>query len=153
MSVDSLAKVELHVHLEGTAPPELVARLAQRNGVTLPERLLNEHGRFHYDDFLDFLTYPLVAGRPTFLVGLLHLILAAAAAWLLARAGRALWRQRARWRDLVVGRDSPSAFTQNAALLGYDISEDEARRPLAQLLAAPPDLEGERRLLDSVRLG
>jgi adenosine deaminase len=62
MSVDSLAKVELHVHLEGTAPPELVARLAQRNGVTLPERLLNEHGRFHYDDFLDFLrAYDLAA--------------------------------------------------------------------------------------------
>src|ERR1700759_3185670 len=62
MSVDSLAKVELHVHLEGTAPPDLVARLAQRNGVTLPERLLNEHGRFHYDDFLDFLrAYDLAA--------------------------------------------------------------------------------------------
>jgi adenosine deaminase len=55
MTVDSLAKVELHVHLEGTAPPELVQRLARRNGVPLPERLLNEHGRFHYDDFLDFL--------------------------------------------------------------------------------------------------
>src|ERR1700744_1569575 len=62
MSVDSLAKVELHVHLEGTAPPELVARLPQRTGVTLPERLLNEHGRFHYDDFLDFLrAYDLAA--------------------------------------------------------------------------------------------
>jgi adenosine deaminase len=55
MTVDSLPKVELHVHLEGTAPPELVQRLAQRNGVPLPERLLNEHGRFHYGDFLDFL--------------------------------------------------------------------------------------------------
>jgi adenosine deaminase len=62
MSVTPVPQVELHVHLEGTAPPELVQRLARRNGVALPERLLNEHGRFHYTDFLDFLrTYDLAA--------------------------------------------------------------------------------------------
>ncbi len=62
MTVDALPKVELHVHLEGTATPDLVARLAERNAITLPERLLNEHGRFHYTDFLDFLrTYDMAA--------------------------------------------------------------------------------------------
>ena len=62
MTIDALAKVELHVHLEGTAAPELVQRLAARNGITLPGRLLNEHGRFHYGDFLDFLrTYDMAA--------------------------------------------------------------------------------------------
>jgi adenosine deaminase len=62
MTVDSLPKVELHVHLEGTATPDLVARLAQRNSIPLPERMLNEHGRFHYTDFLDFLrTYDMAA--------------------------------------------------------------------------------------------
>jgi adenosine deaminase len=62
MNATAVPQVELHVHLEGTAPPELVARLAQRNGLALPERLLNEHGRFHYTDFLDFLrTYDLAA--------------------------------------------------------------------------------------------
>jgi adenosine deaminase len=58
----SVAKAELHVHLEGTAPPELVSRIAARNGVDLPERLLGDDGRFRYSDFLDFLaTYDLAA--------------------------------------------------------------------------------------------
>lgn len=62
MSVATVPQVELHVHLEGTAPPELVQRLAERNGVVLPDRLLNEHGLFHYTDFLHFLrTYDLSA--------------------------------------------------------------------------------------------
>ena len=50
-----IAKVELHVHLEGTAPPELIGRLAQRNGLRVPSGLLAEDGRFTYVDFLDFL--------------------------------------------------------------------------------------------------
>ena len=57
-----VAKAELHVHLEGTAPPELVSHIATRNGVDLPERLLGTDGRFRYTDFLDFLrTYDLAA--------------------------------------------------------------------------------------------
>src|ERR1700757_2616513 len=57
-----VAKAELHVHLEGTAPPELVSRIAARNGVDLPERLLGTDGRFRYSGFLDFLaTYDLAA--------------------------------------------------------------------------------------------
>jgi adenosine deaminase len=57
-----LPKAELHVHLEGTAPPELIARIAARNGVRLPDGLLTDDGRFHYHDFLHFLrTYDLAA--------------------------------------------------------------------------------------------
>jgi adenosine deaminase len=58
----TLPKAELHVHLEGTAPPELIRRIAARNGVALPDRLLDADGRFRYTDFLDFLrTYDLAA--------------------------------------------------------------------------------------------
>ncbi len=57
-----VAKAELHVHLEGTAPPELVSRIAARNGVDLPEGMLATDWRFHYTDFLHFLrTYDLAA--------------------------------------------------------------------------------------------
>ena len=57
-----LPKAELHVHLEGTAPPELVHGIAVRNGLVLPEELLGDDGRFRYTDFLDFLrTYDLAA--------------------------------------------------------------------------------------------
>jgi adenosine deaminase len=62
VTVIALPKAELHVHLEGTAPPELVRRMAERNGVELPRRLLSADGRFRYTDFLDFLrTYDLSA--------------------------------------------------------------------------------------------
>jgi adenosine deaminase len=60
--MNALPKVELHVHLEGTAPPELIRRLAERNGLALPDALFAGNGEFHYTDFLHFLrTYDLAA--------------------------------------------------------------------------------------------
>src|SRR3984885_11818406 len=57
-----VAKAERHVPPEGTAPPDLVHRIAERNGLPLPERMLGDDGRFRYTDFLDFLrTYDLAA--------------------------------------------------------------------------------------------
>jgi adenosine deaminase len=53
---------ELHVHLEGTAPPALVRRLADRNGQRVPDGLFDSSERFAYTDFLDFLrTYDVAA--------------------------------------------------------------------------------------------
>ena len=50
-----IPKAELHVHLEGTAPPDLIRRIAERNGLELPEGVLAAPDRFAYRDFLDFL--------------------------------------------------------------------------------------------------
>jgi adenosine deaminase len=46
---------ELHVHLEATATPDLVRRLAARNGVTIPPGTI-DGDRYVWRDFLDFLT-------------------------------------------------------------------------------------------------
>jgi adenosine deaminase len=58
----SVPKAELHVHLEGTATPDLVRRIAQRNGLEVPEGVFAAPDRFAWRDFLDFLnTYNLVS--------------------------------------------------------------------------------------------
>jgi adenosine deaminase len=57
-----IPEAELHVHLEGTAPPALVRRLADRNGLRVPDGLFDSSERFAYTDFLDFLrTYDMAA--------------------------------------------------------------------------------------------
>jgi adenosine deaminase len=53
--VNGVPKVELHVHLEGTAPPDLVRRLAERNALPVPDGVFATPNRFAYTDFLDFL--------------------------------------------------------------------------------------------------
>ena len=49
------ALAELHVHLEGTAPPDLIRRLSQRNKIPVPEGVFDGPNRFKWVDFLDFL--------------------------------------------------------------------------------------------------
>lgn len=60
--IPAVPKAELHVHLEGTAKPMLIRRLAARNGLELPPGLLADPETFAWRDFLDFLnTYDLAA--------------------------------------------------------------------------------------------
>jgi adenosine deaminase len=57
-----IPKAELHVHLEGTAPPDLVRRIAERNGLHVPDGVFAAPDRFAWRDFLDFLqTYDMAA--------------------------------------------------------------------------------------------
>jgi 4-amino-4-deoxy-L-arabinose transferase-like glycosyltransferase len=69
-------------------------------------------------DFPDFLRFPLVEGRPTYLVALLHFLVIGVGLWVLARAALYLSWARGRWRRFLSGKDSASAFTLNAALWG-----------------------------------
>ena len=51
----TVPKAELHVHVEGAASPDLVQRIAARNGVAVPEGVIGPDGTFQWRDFLDFL--------------------------------------------------------------------------------------------------
>lgn len=54
MSVRNLPKIELHLHLEGAAPPAFIRALAQEKNVNLA-RIFDGNGDYAYRDFLDFL--------------------------------------------------------------------------------------------------
>jgi adenosine deaminase len=50
----ALPKAELHVHIEGAAPPALVKRLAERHGLDI-DGLFDGQGRYVWSDFTGFL--------------------------------------------------------------------------------------------------
>jgi adenosine deaminase len=54
MSNALLKKVELHLHLEGAAPPEFIRRLAKEKHMSV-EGIFDENGAYSYKDFWDFL--------------------------------------------------------------------------------------------------
>jgi adenosine deaminase len=57
-----IPKAEIHCHFEGSMSPDLVRRMAARNGIELPGGLFDERGEFAWTDFHDFLrTYDLAA--------------------------------------------------------------------------------------------
>lgn len=54
--LQQLPKVELHLHIEGTLEPELMFKLASRNGITLPYATVDEvRDAYRFDDLPGFL--------------------------------------------------------------------------------------------------
>ncbi len=54
--IEALPKVELHVHIEGTLEPELMFRLAERNGITLAYADVSQvKAAYEFDDLQSFL--------------------------------------------------------------------------------------------------
>ena len=54
MSTDQLAKVELHLHLEGAAPPDLIRSLAKKNHINL-SKIFSSDGSYKFLNFNNFL--------------------------------------------------------------------------------------------------
>ncbi|MDX5382348.1 MAG: adenosine deaminase [Rhodobacterales bacterium] len=54
MSWQYIPKIELHLHLEGAAPPDLIRRLAREKSVDIGG-IFDEQGNYAFDDFTDFL--------------------------------------------------------------------------------------------------
>ena len=56
MRFDNLPKAELHLHIEGTLEPELMFKLAERNGVEIPFRTVEEvRSAYEFDNLQSFL--------------------------------------------------------------------------------------------------
>lgn len=73
------------------------------------------------NDFADFLGYPLLGRDRSYLAAWLYASLLVIAAVVVGRALFWLARNRARVNEFIVGRNSQTAFTQNAALWGFGI--------------------------------
>ena len=55
MAVENLSKIELHLHLEGAAPPGLIKDLARKKNVDL-SKIFTSEGLYKFNDFMDFLS-------------------------------------------------------------------------------------------------
>jgi adenosine deaminase len=54
MTLQTTPKIELHLHLEGAAPPDLIRRLAKKKSVNITG-VFDEQGHYTFDDFPHFL--------------------------------------------------------------------------------------------------
>lgn len=54
MNINNMPKLELHLHLEGAAPPRLINSLAMRKGIDLT-RIFSKEGNYSFQDFKHFL--------------------------------------------------------------------------------------------------
>ena len=58
MRFDLLPKTELHLHIEGTLEPELMFKLAERNGIDIPYKTVEEvRDAYEFDNLQSFLGF------------------------------------------------------------------------------------------------
>lgn len=72
-------------------------------------------------DFTDFIRLPILGGQPSYLVGLLHLLVIGIGCLIAYRAVLQIWKDGQNWQELLIGTRSQTLFTANAALWGYGI--------------------------------
>lgn len=68
-----------------------------------------------------FYSWPLVGGKPTYLIGLAHLVLVALTAYLVYLLGRWLWQNRGKIIAKVTAHESDTRFLLNAAFVGCGV--------------------------------
>ena len=64
MSLQSMPKVELHLHLEGGAPPKFIAGLAREKNIDIA-KIFDENGNYAYQGFAEFLNTYEAACQPS----------------------------------------------------------------------------------------
>ena len=55
VELEKVPKLELHLHLEGAAPPHLIKKLAAKRNVDV-SKIFNSDGLYQFTDFKDFLS-------------------------------------------------------------------------------------------------
>jgi hypothetical protein len=73
-------------------------------------------------DFRTFLRWPALAGVDLHLGTVIVAALVCVSSAVFVRATADLWRRRDAWGDLLIGRASPTAFLQQAILVGYGMA-------------------------------
>ena len=62
--IEKMPKVELHVHMEGSIQPETLLLLAERNGVALPAKTIEELQKWYtFTDFPHFIEIYRLIGK------------------------------------------------------------------------------------------
>lgn len=153
MNWTALPKVELHLHLEGAAPPEFIREEAARQGVALPD-IFGPDGSYAWTDFADFLN--VYAAACTVLTGpesysrLTEAVLAARAAEGVIYAEMFLAPQLigggdpGRWRETfaaIAGARHPGIEARYIAICIRHFGAGPAEA-VAHLAAATPGLAG-----------
>jgi hypothetical protein len=69
--------------------------------------------------FQELLTYPIIAGRPLYLVGAAYVLALGVGAAIYARAIYFIWRERRSWRAFLPARQTETGLALGAALWGF----------------------------------